>query len=218
MNAPEERHRNDWERIQRAFDELRASGKSDEQIFVMVYDDLKQLGRKMIFGNAPGDSMTASRLLSDLYVRLFNKQPANFSVQSGVHFYNMIARAMRQLLMDYLRRRRAGIRSAAKTQSLDDLLAKGLDLPGEAACAWPKNKNFQEEVAAQMLHQAVLIEKLEPALHQLEKEKPRQAVVIHLRAFANMTEEETAHVLGVSSETVTKEFRKAKARLRFYLS
>src|SRR5579884_1250177 len=85
------------------FDELRASGRSSEDIFVTLYSDLKQLARLKIARRAPDASMHATRLVSDLYLRLFGKQSSDFQWESARHFFNTMALAMEQLLIDHAR-------------------------------------------------------------------------------------------------------------------
>jgi RNA polymerase sigma factor (TIGR02999 family) len=194
--------------VQDVFEELRASGKSSEEIFVTVYQDLKQLARKMVSREAAGDSMHATRLLSDLWIRLFGKSTGEFEWESGAHFYHIMARAMRQLLIDHARRRRAEVRGSGRVESLDALSGIGLEASSETDTG---NKNWFQERADETL-------KWEQYLNRLEHENKRQADIVELRIYGGLTEDECAEVLGVSSETITKEFRKAKARLAFYLS
>ena len=91
--------------------------------------------------------------------------------------------------------------------------------PVEAMGAGPSGKNL----AQASVEQALVISE---ALEHLEGEgstavtariSKRQAEIVRLRSFLGLTEEEVAEVLGCSSETVTKEFRKAKAKIANYL-
>jgi RNA polymerase sigma factor (TIGR02999 family) len=195
-------------RVQEVFEELRASGKSTEEIFVAVFQDLKALARKMLSRQPAGDSMCASRLLSDLWIRLFGKSTAEFDWQSGSHFFNGMAHVMRHMLIDHARYRRAQIRNKDEVESLDGLLAVGVEAAQDPASA--KNKNWFQEKADQTLA-------LEESFKILEMENPRQAAIIELRVYGGLSEAETAEVLKVSSETVTKEFAKAKRRLAYHL-
>jgi RNA polymerase sigma factor (TIGR02999 family) len=190
------------------FEDFRNAGKSDEEIFVTVYLELKQLARKMLSHEPPGDSMHATRLLSDLWLRLFGKPDAEFEWQSGAHFYHTLARAMRQLLIDHARRHRAQARGGGHLESLDLLFQADSEAPNRSdmMCRnWFQEKTDQTLAIAQ-------------ALSRLEQDNPRQAEIIYLRVYAGLSEQESAGVLRVSSETITKEFRKAKARVAYYLS
>jgi hypothetical protein len=90
--------------VSELFDELRAAGKSSEDIFVTLYADLKQLARMKVARQPAGASMHATRLLSDLYLRLFGKRSSTFEWESAAHFFNTMSLAMEQLLVDHARR------------------------------------------------------------------------------------------------------------------
>jgi RNA polymerase sigma-70 factor, ECF subfamily len=195
-------------RIEKVFEDLRNAGKSDEEIFLTAYLELKQLARKMLSRESAGDSMHATRLLSDLWLRLFGKPAAEFDWESGAHFYHTMARAMRQLLIDYARRHRVQTGGRGHMESVDVLVETGFEAPGgsDMMCRnWFQEKTDQTLAIAQ-------------ALNRLEQDNPRQAEIIYLRVYAGLSEQESAGVLRVSSETITKEFRKAKARVAYYLS
>ena len=74
-------------RVEDLFNELRSAGHSTEEIFTMVYVDLKQLARKLVSGEQASPSMHATRLLSDLWIRLFGRSTSEFTWESGAHFF-----------------------------------------------------------------------------------------------------------------------------------
>lgn len=198
------------------FNELRASGKSSEDIFITLYADLKQLARMKIARQPPGASMHATRLLSDLYLRLFGKRSSTFEWDSAAHFFNTMALAMEQLLIDHARQ--FVRRGRTRTDSLEGLVEDGFQVAAEAAGDAARKPLSQDNI-----EQAIFIKEL---LDRLETENVdegkarqarRQAEIVRLRIFVGLTEDEAAEVLGCSSETVTKEFRKAKARLASYI-
>jgi RNA polymerase sigma factor (TIGR02999 family) len=200
-------------RIEGIFDEFRASGKTTEEIFVAAYQDLKQLARKMLGGQPAGRSMNASRLLSDLWLKVFGRKASDFNWESGSHFFRTMALAMRQLLIDHARSRRHHVAvPLSETIGNDGQIL--IDTPA------PQHKNWFEEKSAQTLD-------LEKALKWLEEESEsevskhkiakRQAEIVRLRLYSGHEEDEVAQILGVSSETVTKDFRKAKAKLLYFL-
>lgn len=207
------------ERIQRfteVFDELRATGKSSEEIFVVLYADLKQLARMKVAGQPAGASVHATRLLSDLYVRLFGKESsADFQWESAKHFFNTMALAMEQLLIDHSRRFTS--HGGGRLDSLEGLAEDGFQITGEVSSV-PKGINLSQ----QSVERAIFIKEL---LDRLENDSSgdgrtristRQVEIVRLRVFAGLTEDEAAGVLGCSSETITKEFSKAKAKLASY--
>ena len=209
--------RNENARIQRAqqmFEELRAAGRTNQEIFETVYYDLKQLARKMCGGLGAGKSMNASRLLSDLWVKVSGKLASDFDWESGAYFFSTMALAMQHLLIDHARQtKRRG------AESLDQLMQPGHE-PCELAPYSPKNKNWFQEKADQSLYLDAALRWLEenseetPAKLEIAK---RQAQIVRLRLYDGLEENEVARILGVSSETVTKDFRKAKAKLLHFI-
>ena len=208
----------DRDRVKQAaeiFDELRASGKSSEDIFVTLYGDLKQLARRKVARQPPGASMHATRLLSDLYYRLFGKRTRDFQWESARHFFNTMALAMEQLLIDHSRQLKS--HGGGRTDSLEALAEDGFQ-----PAATPADTLNWGNLSQQNVEQAVVVKELLDRLESDNVEEGRghaarrQAEIVRLRVFVGLTEEETAEVLGCSSETVTKEFRKAKAKLASY--
>jgi len=205
------------DRVTKAFDELQKSGKSSEEIFATLYYDLKQLARMKVAQKPAGPSMSASRLLSDLYVRLFENHAEGFQWESGPHFFNTMARVMEHILIDRARGGRK--RGRGMVDSLEGLKEGGFE-PGDLIGAGPTGKNLPQA----NVEQALMISE---ALEHLENDhsgsaagariSERQAEIIRLRSFLGFTEDEVAEVLGCSSETVKKEFRKAKAKIFNYL-
>jgi RNA polymerase sigma factor (sigma-70 family) len=207
------------ERVNQAagiFDALRASGKSSEEIFVTLYGDLKQLARMKVARQPPGASMHATRLVSDLYFRLFGKQSTDFQWDTARHFFNTMALAMEQLLIDHARQFKS--RGRDRMKSLDALTGDGFqttDDPGSA----PKGRNLSRDNVEQAVFIKELLDRLEnDSVGEVQgRAARRQAEIVRLRVFLGLTEDETAEVLGCSSETVTKEFRKAKAKLATFV-
>jgi RNA polymerase sigma factor (TIGR02999 family) len=199
------------------FEALRASGKSSEDLFVTLYIDLKQLARRKVGRHPAGASMHATRLLSDLYMRLFGKKSADFQWESAQHFFNTMALAMEQLVIDHARQFKSLAHGRSQTDSLEALAENGFQ-PVNAAGSAPSGKNLLQENVEQAVAVKELLERLEK--DSVAEGKPeiarRQAEIVRLRVFVGLTEEEAAEVLGCSSETVTKEFRKAKAKLASY--
>ncbi len=199
------------------FDELRASGKSSEDIFVMLYGDLKQLARKKVSRQPPGASMHATRLLSDLYLRLFGGRSGEFQWESSRHFFNTMALAMEQLLIDHARQFTSLGRDRKRTDSLEALAEDGFQ-PADEPASSPSGRNLMQENVEQAMEVKELLDRLENDYVEAGKGEAsrRQAEIVRLRVFLGLTEDEAAEVLGCSSETVTKEFRKAKAKLASY--
>jgi RNA polymerase sigma-70 factor, ECF subfamily len=204
------------QQVSRVFDDVRASGKSSEEIFVILYGDLKQLARMKAARQPPGASMHATRLLSDLYLRLFGRQSPQFQWESARHFFNTMALAMEQLLIDHARQFKS--RRRGRTDSLEALAEDGFQPSNEPACA-PSGRNLSQENVEQALFIKELLDRLENdnAGEGKARIAQRQTEIVRLRLFLGLTEDEAAEVLGCSSETVTKEFRKAKAKIAAYI-
>jgi RNA polymerase sigma factor (sigma-70 family) len=216
MTEPSERQ--EMKQVSDLFDALRTSGKSSEDIFVVLYGDLKQLAHRKVSRQPPGASMHATRLLSDLYMRLFGKKSSEFQWESARHFFNTMALAMEQLLIDHARQFKGRAHGRSRTDSLDALAESGFQPTGGPVSA-PMGRNLSQENVEQAVAVKELLDRLE---HDGEAEGNgqilrRQAEIVRLRVFLGLTEEEAAEVLGCSSETVTKEFRKAKAKMASYL-
>jgi hypothetical protein len=133
--------RQEVKQVSELFDGLRASGKSSEDIFVILYSDLKQLARKKVGRQPAGASMHATRLLSDLYMRLFGKKSPEFQWESAKHFFNTMALAMEQLLIDHARQFKSIARGRSQTDSLDALAENGFQPSGGRGSA-PSGKNL----------------------------------------------------------------------------
>ena len=194
--------------VQEIFDELRASGKSNGEIFVEVYQELKQLARKLVAREPAGNSMNATRLLHDLWLGQFGRSTTEFAWENGAHFFKGMARAMRYLLIDHARQRRATIRGNGQVVSLDGLLQVGLEPVQDPQTR--QNQNGIQQAADKALA-------TEEAFDRLEAESPRMATIVELRVYGGLTQLESAEALGLSVETARKDFSRGKRRLADYI-
>ena len=149
-----------------------------------VYAELRALAASYFRGRG-SHTLQPTALVHEAFLRLH--QHAG-QVTDRAHFFAIAATAMRQVLIDHARRRRALKRGGAERErvTLSNLAA------------------FESPVD---------LVALDDLLTKLAALDGRQARLVELRFFAGMTEEETAEVLGVSLRTVQKEWRKAKAWL-----
>ena len=142
----------------------------------------------------PDHTLQSAALVNEAYLRLVGLNAPQWEGRS--HFYAIAAQQMRQILVDYARRHRAGKRGGAvETLSLDDT---GLLEPG-------KGKDL--DVVA-----------LDDALKALAKIDPRKAQVVELRFFGGLNFDETAEVLKVSAITVARDWSTARAWLHREMS
>lgn len=157
-----------------------------EQVMPLVYDHLRRIAARHLRGR--GDqTLQATAIVHEAYLRLQGQEPVPWS--SRAHFYAFAAHMIRQIIVDHARRRhrlKRGGRAARVTLS--------------EAMAWEEAKS--PDVLA-----------LDQALARLEEIDRRKATIVELRFFAGMTIEETAGQLGISVETVGREWRRARAWL-----
>jgi RNA polymerase sigma factor (TIGR02999 family) len=168
---------------------LRAAGDGDreafDRLFPLVYAELRAMADRQLRGEAVGHTLQATALVHEAYLKLAVPDGAA-AWSDRAHFFGIASRAMRQVLVDHARRRRAGKRGGAWSRTT--LSGKPLALDTDP-----------EELLA-----------LDAALEGLE---PRQREIVEMRFFGGMTEEEVAAVLGVSDRTVRREWVKARAWL-----
>ena len=163
-----------------------------EKLMPLVYNELHRMARHYMARESPGHTLQTTALVNEAYVRLVDSACANF--QNRIHFFAVCAQAMRRILVDWGRSRRA-LKRGGKTPLLcvvDDL--DGAEMPG---------LDFVD---------------LDEALKVLAKVDPRKSQVVELRFFGGLNLEETAQVLKVSSDTVLRDWKMAKNCLRCELS
>ena len=175
---------------------LQAWAKGDkvalEKLTPRVYKELRRIAGYQMGGERQGKTMQATELVHEAWFRLVDVKNVNW--QHRAHFFAMAAAMMRHILLDRARKRIAGKRGGpAPKVNLDEIP----DLGASRA---------RELIA------------LDDALKQLEAVDARKARVVELRFFAGLGVEETAEVLGISSDTVLRDWKTARAWLRSELS
>ena len=179
----------DWTDAERTLIETYQSrAESPEQLFAMVYNELRQVAHAYMRRERPDHTLQATALVHEAYMRLFEGQEFNW--ENRKHLFCTVARSMRRVLVDHARRHRAERHGGAVRKV-------SLDEQGPAIC--------------QDLPQLIA---LSDALERLAELNPRQAQVVELHSFAGLTEAEAAEVLGVSLKTVKNDWRFAKAWLK----
>ena len=155
-----------------------------EQLIPLVYEELRSMARKCLRRERLGHTMQTTTLVHEVYLRLVDADRVPW--QDRTHFFAIAARLMRRVLVDEARKRNYRKRGAGLTRiSLDEAIVVG---PGRDA----------EMIA------------LDEALEELMQFAPRKSQVVELRFFAGLSNEETAAALGVSTDTVKREWRTAK--------
>ncbi len=167
-----------------------------EQLLPLVYDELRQLAAHKLAQEKPGQTLQATALVHEAYVRLVGKASAAGSGlwNSRAHFFGAAAEAMRRILIEQARRK-ASAKAGGKLRRVD------------LAEIEPAIQGPQLDMLA-----------LNEALAQLEKTDPRGAAVVKLRFFAGLTMPQVAEALGVALATAENDWAYAKCFLRLQLS
>jgi RNA polymerase sigma factor (TIGR02999 family) len=159
-----------------------------EQLLPLVYDELRQLAAHRLAHEQPGQTLQATALVHEAYLRLVDVEQAQHWDSRG-HFFAAAAEAMRRILVDRARQRRSQRQGgAAKRHSLASL---------DPAIPAP-----DEELLA-----------VDEALERLQKLDPPKAELVKLRYFAGMTIPEAAQALGISVPTANRYWAYARAWL-----
>lgn len=158
----------------------------------LVYDELRRLAASYIKRERPGQTLQATALVHEAYVRLIGEKSQNF--QNRNHFLAIAALSMRQILVQRARARKAAKRGGDPERiTLDEQL-----LPAPAGAS----------------SQEIDLVALDEALERLAALDPRQAKVVELRYFGGLSVEEAADVLDISPATIKRDWTLARAWLK----
>jgi RNA polymerase sigma-70 factor (ECF subfamily) len=165
--------------------------KAISKLMPLVYDELRRLAASYIRRERPGQTLQATALVNEAYIRLISERAHNW--QNRSHFLAIAALSMRQILVQRARRRNAAKRGGDPERiTLDEqLLPAAHGGPGDL------------DVLA-----------LDTALDKLAALDERQAKVVELRYFGGLTVEETAEALAISPATVKRHWMLARAWLK----
>jgi RNA polymerase sigma-70 factor, ECF subfamily len=159
-----------------------------ERLVPLVHQELHRMARHCMAGERTGHSLQATALVNEAYLRLIDAKDVAW--QDRAHFLAVAARAMRRILVDHARARRAGKRGGqAARVTFDEALV------------------VTDEVSRDF-------EALDDALRALATFDERKSRVVELRFFGGLSVKETASVLGVSAATVMGDWKLAKAWLQ----
>jgi RNA polymerase sigma factor (TIGR02999 family) len=158
-----------------------------DHLFSVTYEELRRLASS-VKRDDPGATLNPTALVNEAWLKL-SKTP-RFASTSRLHFKRIAARAMRQVLIEAARRRKAQKRGGAEV-----VLITFEDAAG-------KNASCGEELLA-----------LNAALEELARVDPRQAMMVESRFFGGLDITETAALLEVSEATILRDWRAAKSWL-----
>jgi RNA polymerase sigma factor (TIGR02999 family) len=152
----------------------------------LVYPEFRRIARQHL-GRRTGDSLESAALANEVYLKLISA--GRIQCENRTHFLALCAQMIRRILVDHARRRRSAKRGG-------DALQVPLD-----------------EMMLQVEARGIEVLALDRALQSLAQIDGRKSRVVELRYFGGLSLEETAEVLGVSSETAKRDWKMARAWL-----
>ena len=161
-----------------------------DKLLPLVEAELHRLARRYMSHERQDHTLQTTALVNEAYLKLIDQK---VEWESRAHFFGIAAQIMRRILIDHARKHLGPKHGGGKTISL-------------------------EEVAIVSDERASELVALDEALSTLAKIDQRKSRVVELRYFGGLTVEETAAVLGVSDETIRREWIRAKAFLHRELS
>lgn len=161
-----------------------------DQLLPLVEAELHRLAHRYMSRERKDHTLQTTALVNEAYIKLIDQK---VEWQNRAHFFGIAAQIMRRILIDHARQHLGPKRGGGNTISLD-----------EAAV-------ISDERASELVA-------LDEALTTLAKVDERKARVVELRYFGGLSVAEVATVLGVSADTITRDWRSAKAFLRRELS
>jgi RNA polymerase sigma factor (TIGR02999 family) len=159
-----------------------------EQLLPLVYDELRKLAAQRLAQEAPGQTLQATALVHEAYLRLVDAENAQHWDSRG-HFFAAAAEAMRRILVESVRRKKSQKRGGDGERVPLDQIDIGLPGPDDDLLA------------------------LDEALTRLAAERPAVAELVKLRFFAGQTMDEAAQMLGISPATAYRHWNYARAWL-----
>ena len=182
--------------ITRYLIELRAGNRDAEGALLnAVYPELKRRAAAYLRSERPGHTLQATALVNEAYLQLIGGTAAtDVDWKDRSHFFAVAARAMRRILVDHARHRKAAKREGGRARvEFTDTLA----------------------IAEDRLDEVIAVD---AALTRLASLDPRQSRIVEMRFFGGLSEEEIAEILGIASRTVKRDWKVAKAWLHGELS
>lgn len=161
-------------------------GQAARQLLPLVYQELRQLAAQKLAQEKPGQTLQATALVHEAYLRVVGDEDEERWCSRG-HFFAAAAEAMRRILVDVARRKRTLKRGGNRqSQQLDDIEAPALS----------------DDLLA-----------LDEAMELLAEHDPIKAKLVELRYFAGLTGDQAAEILGISPSTADRFWTYARAWL-----
>jgi RNA polymerase sigma factor (TIGR02999 family) len=183
------------ESVARLLDEVRTGGRAAfDRLFPLVYDELHRLAEHQRRRWDDDQSLNTTALVHEAYLRLAGQHAPEW--RNRPHFLAVAATAMRQILLDHAKRRRAAKRGGGQRPIPLDELEAALKAEGD-----PSDADAEALIA------------LDDALRRLSEEDARQGRIVECRFFGGMGIHDTAAALGISPATVKRGWAMAQAWL-----
>jgi RNA polymerase sigma factor (TIGR02999 family) len=160
-----------------------------EQLLPLIYDELRQLAAQKLAQEKPGQTLQATALVHEAYLRLVDVEKAQAWNGRG-HFFAAAAEAMRRILVEQARHKQAA----------------------KAGGGWQRQELLHAELAVDSSGDDLFA--VDEALTRLAAAHPRAARLVHLRFFLGQTLEEAAAHLGLQARTAYRDWAYARAWLR----
>jgi RNA polymerase sigma factor (TIGR02999 family) len=177
-------------------DVLQAAQAGDRQavedLLPLVYSELHELARARLARQPPGQTLTPTALVNEVYVRVAGGNQVTW--EGRQHFLFAAARSMRDILVEQARRKAGPNRGGGQRRRELDEACAVLEPPSDDVLA---------------VHEA---------LEELEVRDPLKAQIVLLRYFTGLTRDETAAVLGLAERTLDRHWRYIRAWLKQRLS
>jgi RNA polymerase sigma factor (TIGR02999 family) len=174
-------------------DEIRASPELFDRLMPLVYDDLKRIGRAQRRRLGASNTLQTTALVHEAFLKL--RRRARGPIDDRLHFQRLAACVMRQLIFDYARKQLTAKRGGDQVRATWNEEAHGL-MPAD-------------------LDRIMAVEK---AIDTMAESDQRMAECLAANLFAGYTVEEIGAMLGISSRTVVRDLRRARAWLKVELA
>ncbi|HPM23660.1 MAG TPA: sigma-70 family RNA polymerase sigma factor [Phycisphaerae bacterium] len=176
--------------VTRILEEVRKGDRAAvDRLLVAVYDELRRLAAAKLAHERPGQTLQATALVHEAYLRLLGGSGAEFD--NSAHFFTAAAEAMRRILVECARRKAR--------------IKRGGGRPGREI----------DEADAIVMPDSIDLVALDEALGKLSGEDPVKAELVKLRYFAGLTVEQAGRVLGISRATADRYWTFARTWLYY---
>lgn len=165
-----------------------------EKLLPVVYSELRKLAATKLAHEKPGQTIQATELVHDAWLRLLGSDGADIKWNGRGHFFGAAARAMQRILVENARRKKSQ-KSGGDLQRVELSIA-----------------------VREVSEQKIDVLELADALEKLGSNRPRMAELVRLRFFAGLTHAESARALGISTSTADEDWAYAKAWLQVEMS